>query len=129
MPAIRMTGKQASELKRKVAGKPLEREVKKACIAMLEASGWKAIRLHQGTARGHGAHWRLGKKSDPDWWIMRGHGSGEVTGFYLELKKLGEEPSAAQRKRHAELRLANYIVAVADNADELQDWVTRQGLK
>lgn len=132
---IRVTKQQASTLKRKVAGKPLEREVKKACIDMLEASGWRCIRLHQGTASGHGAHWRLGKKSDPDWWIMRPfHIPGpplwisRLEGFYLELKKPGEEPSEPQLKRHGELRAEGYLVAVADDVAELQDWMARQGL-
>lgn len=112
--------------------KLLESDTTTQCVSMLRSHGWELIRLHSGRAKHiHGdAYLYLGPKGRPDWWVMRPIKTtpGLHHGFYLEMKRPGEEARFEQEQRMLLLRKQGYLAFVADGVEPLISWMRSNGL-
>ncbi len=118
--------------RRRKAFQLLEAETTGQCVDYLKSHGWELIRLHAGVAKHiHGeAYLHLGPKGRPDWWAMRPVRStpGLIHGFYLEMKRPGEEARFEQEQRMLLLRKQGYLAFVADGVEPLISWMRSNGL-
>ena len=110
----------------------LEADTTRQCVDFLCSHGWELIRLHAGRAKHiHGdAFLYLGPKGRPDWWVMRPvqDTPGLLHGFYLEMKRPGEDARFEQEQRMLLIRKQGYLAFVADGLNPLKRWMEENGL-
>ena len=96
---------------------PLEAEVEKACIDLLQHYGYRCHRLHTELIHTrHGGRRLVGETSQPDWIVVR---PPPGPWFYLEMKRPGEKPTAGQAAWHEVARKDGAVVIVADGVPAL----------
>jgi hypothetical protein len=102
-------------MKSRVKSRLKEADVTKQCVQLMEAHGWKAIRLQRGLMRRRDGSvaMTIGEKGMCDWLFLRTQWSVQATGsalvFMAEFKGEGKKPSAAQIKFMAEMRARGLV--------------------
>jgi hypothetical protein len=101
-----------------------ENDVEKQLIGILGRHGYRAERLHAGTAKTlDGRFWQLHPTGTPDYVAVH----GTRPSFYLEVKRPGKKPSAEQERKHMELKLQKQNVVTIDSVEALQAWLELHG--
>lgn len=106
-----------------------EEDVVKACVGLMRAHGWRAIRLQSGVMRGiSGGHpVRLNPNGTPDWLFLKGAASSQWVGhsiaWFCEFKAEGCRPSRDQLDYMAELRNSGLVAEWFDNLRAFSDFV------
>lgn len=96
---------------------PLEAEVEKACIDLLQHYGYRCHRLHTELIHTRRGGRRLvGEPSQPDWIVVHAR---PTRWFYLEMKRPGEKPTTGQAAWHEAARKEGAVVIVADGVPSL----------
>src|SRR5262252_1625358 len=95
-----------------------ENDVERACVDLLRARGYYVVRLQSGLFRTPDGRWvRVGEPGLPDYACIKDD-------FFLEVKRPGGKPSAAQIKKVFELEAAHRIqVATVDRVEHLVRWL------
>lgn len=85
-----------------MSGRNLEKKIEQTAVQKAEARGWWQIKLVSPS-----------KNGVPDRLFAK---AGKVV--FIEFKRPGEEPTAQQKLRHAEMRAAGLTVVVCDTVED-----------
>jgi hypothetical protein len=101
---------------------PSENDIEATCCDLLERRGYFPVRVHCGRFRTPDCkRWLTGNPTGtPDWLAVH----ATFRPFFMEVKRPGEKPSAAQRTRIHQLRHGlRLAVAVVSSREALFAWL------
>ncbi len=106
-----------------------EKHVTKACVQLMEAHGWKAIRLQRGLMRRRDGSvaMTIGTKGMSDWCFLKAlpwsHIPGAVQFFWHEFKAEGCKPSQEQMAFMEACHARGEIAWWSNSYDKFADFV------
>ena len=122
-------------MKSRVKSRLKEADVTKQCVQLMEAHGWKAIRLQRGLMRRRDGTvaMTIGEKGMCDWLFIRSFAMsssgntwqypGQTWAFMCELKSEGKKPSASQVQFMADMRSRGLVAEWFDSYDKFAEFV------
>ena len=100
----------------------VEADVEKQIVGFLTGRKWRVIRLRPRGKRGHA---RLGEVGASDYIVIRPRVPW-LDGFFLEVKKPGEQPRGEQYRWMTERNGEGYRTVWVDNLKTFKYWYQRQ---
>jgi hypothetical protein len=107
-----------------------EADVTRQILDYLHAHGWRCLRMQSGLFQrpnGGKARVRIGEAGLPDYIVMRGNPAVRTCPqmFFLELKRPGGKPSAAQMEWRRQAEADGFAVCCADSVEYIAGWIRR----
>lgn len=101
---------------KKKPAKPLEADVQKACIEIMQAAGWKVFRRNVGAFKAGDCYFRAGERGQSDvyGWIPKPDGQH----VEVEIKRPGQRPSLEQVGWLLRCHFANCVAFWVDSPEQ-----------
>ena len=101
-----------------------ERDVKTACVDLLQHKGYWPRREHSGLFKTPDGRWvRMGEPGIPDYTVLH----RKYPGFLLEFKRPRAKPSEVQIRKHWEIQaIWGLDIVTIDRVEDLQAWLAER---
>ncbi|MGH6631581.1 MAG: hypothetical protein ACREB3_17770 [Burkholderiales bacterium] len=107
-----------------------EADVTRQVCDLMNAKGYRCMRLQSGMFAVGNRLVRVGERGLPDWLFLRPPGVqlGWTSTIFVEIKAPGREPDAKQRAWHADAARARLLSTWTDDIDDFRRWLEERGL-